>query len=316
MRVIAPAAQSPDLLAGPDAFDDVGAVRQANGRVGLHSVDFFPPVVDDAEAYGAIAAANSLSDIYASGGAPSVVLNLAGFPREWGDDILHPIFKGAVEVVMESGALWVGGHSVLVEEPLFGFSVYGEVAEEHVITNNAAKVGDRLALTKPLGAGTITTGAQRDVVAQEHIDAAVVLMRRLNNKGADAMRAAGVKAATDITGFGLLGHAGNIARASNVQMHFDSSKLPLMSGVEAYAKDGVFSGGSAKGRVTLESMVTIGEEVPEWLSSIGFDAETSGGLLVCVPAGRCDDFESAMPADQPFAWVGEVRAGDAQVVLS
>ncbi len=314
--MVAPAAQSPDLLAGPDTFDDVGAVRQANGRVGLHSVDFFPPVVDDAEAYGAIAAANSLSDIYASGGAPSVVLNLAGFPREWGDEILQPIFKGAVAVVMESGALWVGGHSVLAEEPLFGFSVYGDVAEENVITNDAAKAGDRLALTKPLGAGTITTGAQRDLIAQEHIDAAVVLMRRLNNKGADAMRAAGVKSATDITGFGLLGHAGNIARASNVQICIDSSKLRGRPGVEAYAKDGIFSGGSAKGRATLESMVTIGEDVPQWLSSVGFDAETSGGLLVCVPADRCQDFESAMPADQPFAWVGEVREGDAQVILS
>jgi selenide,water dikinase len=304
------------MLAGPDTFDDVGAVRQADGSVGLHSVDFFPPVVDDAEAYGAIAAANSLSDIYASGGTPSVVLNLAGFPRDWGDDILQPIFKGAVDVVMESGALWVGGHSVLAEEPLFGFSVYGSVAEEHVITNDAAKPGDLLALTKPLGAGTITTGAQRDQVSQEHVDAAVRLMRRLNDKGADAMRAAGVKSATDITGFGLLGHAGNIARASKVQMCIDSFSLPLMAGVEAYAQEGIFSGGSAKGRATLESMVTLGKNVPEWLSSVGFDAETSGGLLVCVPADRREDFAAAMPEDQPFAWVGEVREGGAQVILS
>lgn len=316
MRVVAPAAQSPDLLAGPDGFDDVGAVRQANGLVGLHSVDFFPPVVDDAAAYGAIAAANSLSDIYASGGEPSVVLNLAGFPREWGDDILQPIFKAAVEVVQEAGALWVGGHSVLVEEPLFGFSVYGEVKEEHLVTNAAARPGDCLALTKPVGAASVTIAEKRGLASAEEVAAAVVLMRRLNKFGARAMRAAGVKAGTDITGFGLLGHAGNIARASNMVLHMDSTAVPFYQGAAAHAQNGVFSGGAARGRETLASLVTIADGVPEWLSSIGFDAETSGGLLVCVPADRVQDFEDAMPAEEPFAWVGEVREGAAQVVLS
>jgi len=291
-------------------------VRQANGKVGLHSVDFFPPVVDDAAAYGAIAAANSLSDIYASGGEPSVVLNLAGFPCEWGDDILQPIFAAAVEVVQESGALWVGGHSVLVNEPLFGFSVYGEVDEEHLVTNAAAKPGDRLALTKPIGAAAVTIAEKRGLASAEEVAAAVALMGRLNKGGARAMRAAGVKAGTDITGFGLLGHAGNIARASELVLNIDSSTIPLYQGADVHAQNGVMSGGSARGRETLSSLVTIADGVPEWLSNIGFDAETSGGLLVCVPANRVSDFEGAMQADEPFAWVGEVSSGEAQVVLS
>jgi len=314
--VVAPAAQSPNLLAGPDGYDDVGAIRQANGKVGLHTVDFFPPVVDDAAAYGAIAAANSLSDIYASGGEPSVVLNLAGFPREWGQDILEPIFKAAVEVVQEAGALWVGGHSVLVEEPLFGFSVYGEVDEEFLVTNGAARPGDRLALTKPVGAASVTIADKRGLASAEELAAAIAMMRRLNKFGARAMRAAGVKAGTDITGFGLLGHAGNIARASNMVLHIESAAVPLYQGAATHAQNGVFSGGAARGRETLASLVTIDAGVPEWLSSIGFDAETSGGLLICVPAERCRDFEDAMPTEEPFSWVGEVREGSAQVVLS
>ena len=139
--MVAPAAVSPDLLAGPEGYDDVGAVRLHNGKVGLHTVDFFQPVVDDPAAYGAIAAANSLSDIYASAGEAKVVLNLAGFPKDWGSEILEPIFQAAVEKVMEAGALWVGGHSVVSEEPLYGFAIYGEVAEEDLATNDGRVPG-------------------------------------------------------------------------------------------------------------------------------------------------------------------------------
>lgn len=313
--MVAPVATSPDLLAGPEGFDDVGAVRQADGQVGLHSVDFFPPVVDDAEAYGAIAAANALSDIYAAGGAPSVVLNLAGFPREWGDDLLQPIFRGAVEVVRESGALWVGGHTVLSEEPLFGFSVYGTVSPQHLITNEAAAAGDRLYLTKPIGAGSLTTGMKKQKVEEAEAQAAITGMRRLNRAASLAMVEAEVRAATDITGFGLLGHAANIARASTVDLHLDAAALPLYPGAQALAEAGVFSGASNRGRENLAQEVLISEQVPDWLGAIGFDAETSGGLLICVPSAQVATFEAASRDCGLVVAVGEVRSGTGKVHL-
>lgn len=315
LRTVAPAAVSPDLLAGPDGYDDVGAVRLHNGKVGLHTVDFFPPVVDDAWAYGAIAAANSLSDIYASGGEAKVVLNLAGFPKDWGDSILQPIFEAAVEKVQEAGALWVGGHSVVAAEPLYGFAIYGEVAEEDLATNHGARPGDLLFLTKPVGNGSINTGVKRGVADQEHVDSAVAGMARLNRKAAQAMRSVQAKAATDITGFGLFGHAANLARASEVSLHMSAAALPLYPGAAELAQDGVFSGACQRGRDNLAGFVELQSGVPEWLSGIGFDAETSGGLLVCVSPEKAQDFLAAIPADEPVAQVGEIREGQAGVVI-
>lgn len=315
LRTVAPAAVSPDLLAGPEGYDDVGAIRLHNGKVGLHTVDFFPPVVDDAWAYGAIAAANSLSDIYASGGEAKVVLNLAGFPSEWGDEILQPIFEAAVEKVQEAEALWVGGHSVVSTEPLYGFAIYGEVAEEDLATNNGARAGDLVFLTKPVGNGSINTGVKRGVANDADVAAAVEGMARLNRKAAAAMRSVQAKAATDITGFGLFGHAANLARASEITMHLSASALPLYPGAAALAQEGVFSGASKRGRKNLTDFVTLGDGVPDWLASLGFDAETSGGLLVCVPPEKAQDFLSAIPADEPVAQVGEIREGQAGVVV-
>jgi len=312
---VAPAAVSPDLLAGPDGYDDVGAIRLHNGKIGLHTVDFFPPVVDDARAYGAIAAANSLSDIYASGGEAKVVLNMAGFPKDWGIDVLTPIFEGAVEKVQEAGALWVGGHSVVSEEPLYGFAIYGEVREEDLATNDGARPGDLLFLTKPIGVGSINTAVKRDIADAADVAVAVAGMSRLNKRGAEAMRAVQAKAATDITGFGLLGHAANIARASEVVLHLEFGSLPLYPGAAKLAQQGIFSGGSGRGREHQGSFVSIGDKTPKWLADLAFDAETSGGLLVCVPPEKAKDFLDAIPEDEPIAHVGEVRSGQAGVVL-
>ncbi len=312
---MAPAAVSPDLLAGFQHFDDAGAVRLAPGRIGLYTVDFFPPVLDDARAYGAIAAANALSDIYACGGEAKVVLNLAGFPEEWGEDVLGPIFDGAVEKVVEAGALWVGGHSVRANEPLFGFAVFGEVAEGERISHEGARPGDRLFLTKPIGAGSITTGVKKGKTLAADAEAAAQVMARLNRRAAQAMRGAGVQAATDVTGFGLLGHAANLARGSNVGLQLRAARLPLYAGAAALAQRGVFSGGAARGRENLRDLVTLGAEVPEWLSGIAFDAETSGGILACVPAERAAAFVAAFPAHEAPVEVGEVLSGPAQVRL-
>ena len=303
-------------MVGPSGYDDVGAVRSGvPGKVTLHTVDFFPPVVDDAFAYGAIAAANSLSDIYASGGAPSVVLNLAGFPKDWGADVLEQVFAGAVQVVKQSGAKWVGGHSVQSAEPLYGFACFGECDESDLIANDGAEVGDLLFLTKPLGAGSITTGVKRDVADQQHVDAAVAGMMRLNDTAASAMKAADVKAATDITGFGLIGHAFNIARASNVELRFSASAIPLYGGALDLAKQGVISGASSRGRDIYGPNVTINADVPQELADICFDAETSGGLLVCVHPGKVAAFGESLGAHDLFVQIGEVVSGSSRVSL-
>ena len=303
-------------MVGPSGYDDVGAVRSGVlGKVTLHTVDFFPPVVDDAFAYGAIAAANSLSDIYASGGVPSVVLNLAGFPKDWGADVLEQVFAGAVQVVKQSGAKWVGGHSVQSAEPMYGFACFGECDESDLITNAGAEVGDLLFLTKPLGAGSITTSVKRDVADQQHVDAAVGGMMRLNDTAARAMKAAEVKTGTDITGFGLIGHAFNIARASNVELRFSANAIPLYDGALDLAKQGVISGASSRGRDVYGPDATIHSDVPEELTDICFDAETSGGLLVCVHRGKVDAFRESLGEHDLFAQIGEVVAGGSRVSL-
>jgi len=280
----------------------------------LYTVDFFPPVVDDPHAYGAIAAANSLSDIYACGGNPRVVLNLAGFPDDWGDETLQPIFAGAVEKVQESGAVWVGGHTVRAKEPLFGFAIFGDASEQELVTQQGARPGDLLYLTKPLGAGSITTGVKRGLVSAAAQVSAVAGMAHLNKDGLQAMRAANARAATDITGFGLFGHALNMARASGVQLDFRAVGLPLYDEAADLAAQGVFSGAANRGRIGLGDDVEVDETVPDWLAAVCFDAETSGGLLVAVPAEASADFEAALAA-RPPALVGEVTSGSAKVRL-
>ncbi|MBC8406345.1 MAG: selenide, water dikinase SelD [Planctomycetes bacterium] len=315
LRRLDPVAKAETLLVGPDGFDDAGAVLGADGMVSLYTVDFFPPVVDDPTAYGAIAAANSLSDIYACGGRPKVVLNLAGFPADWGDETLHPIFDGAVQVVREAGALWVGGHSVISEEPLFGFAVFGEVTQDLLVTQQGAEPGDQIFLTKPLGAGSITTGVKLGRVSAEQERVAVAEMARLNILGGVAMRAAEVKAGTDVTGFGLLGHAFNMAKASGVVLTFEAAALPLYDGAAELAADGIFSGAANRGREGLGKNAEIGAGVDDWLAAICFDAETSGGILACVKPHQVPNFLAAME-NQMAVKIGVVQSGQAKVVLA
>ena len=303
------------MLIGPEGFDDAGAMRSENGKVQLYTTDFFPPVVDDPAAYGAIAAANSLSDIYAMGGRPTAVLNIAGFPEEWSQDILQPIFKAAVDKVQESGAQWVGGHTVRAAEPFYGFAVFGEVDEDALFRNDGAQAGDRLWLTKPLGAGSITTAESRGTADPQRTAAAVHIMAELNAQAMEAAQAAQVRCATDVTGFGLLGHAWNLAKGSKVHMVFESRTLPLYDGVSDLAQEGVFSGGSKRGRASLEGRFSIAESVPDWLANIAFDAETSGGLLCAVPQEKEQDFLNAWKGERVLHRVGEVRSGEPQISL-
>lgn len=290
-------------------------MRRSDGKLQLYTTDFFPPVLDEPADYGAVAAANALSDIYAMGGEPTVVLNIAGFPADWGPEILEPIFRASASKIQESGAVWAGGHTMRAAEPFFGFAVCGEVAEEQLVTLDGARPGDLLYLTKPLGAGPITTGVKKGVAPPEHARSAAAGMARLNRGAAAAMRAAGVRAGTDVTGFGLLGHAANIARGSEKTLVLRAVALPLYDGAAELAAQGIFSGGVQRGRKSLEGVVQVEGGIPSWLADLCLDAETSGGILACVPADRERRFVGAFAEGERPALVGEVRDGAARVVL-
>ncbi len=304
-------AGDPRLLVGPDTFDDGGVVRiDPNGDPDapalVQTVDFFPPVVDDPWFYGAIAAANALSDVYAMGGQPHSALCLAGFPKEFDQDWIGEIFRGGFEKVREAGAVVAGGHTV-ESEVQFGFSVTGLVQPSAMTANRGAEPGDVLYLTKRLGMGTITTASKRGLLDWEGLKPAAEQMASLNGRAAEAMVASQARAATDVTGFGLMGHARNLARGSGGTLELDAKALPIFDGALAFAADGVASGGSVRNREALAGEVEIAGGVDSALSTVVFDAETSGGLLIAIPASRAAQLEDELAArDVLVAQVGRV----------
>jgi selenide,water dikinase len=313
------------LVVGPSTVDDAGVVVlgerdgfPGSGLALVQTVDYFPPVVDDPYLYGAIAAANALSDVYAMGGRPFSVLNLAGFPKDFREEWIAEIFRGGFDKVAESGAIVAGGHTVASSEAMFGFAVTGLVERERVTANVGARPGDRLYLTKPLGMGTMTTAAKRRVIDAEALRPAAEQMATLNAAAAEAMTAAGAHACTDVTGFGLAGHAHNIARASGVELYIELGAVPLFPGVHELAAAGHTSGGSKRGRAGLGESVAIEAGVDEVRVALAFDAETSGGLLIVVEPGRAARLEEELAArGLPVAAIGEVReGGDASVRLA
>src|SRR5262245_42478825 len=258
------------MIVGPESFDDAGVVvlgasegLPPGTRVALvQTVDFFPPVVDDPRSYGAIAAANSLSDVYAMGGKPLTALSLAGFPKEFPAEWRAEILKGGFEKIHEAGAILCGGHTVEAEA-LFGYSVTGLVDPTRVATNAGAKAGDVVYLTKPLGMGCLTTAAKKKKITWSELEPAARQMATLNDKACDAMNAAGADACTDITGFGMVGHAMNIARASALTLELHVAALPLFPGALDLARLGVFSGGAQRGRSTLGPEVEVAAGLEE-----------------------------------------------------
>jgi selenide,water dikinase len=305
------------LVVGPSTVDDAGVVvlgeREgfpASGPALVQTVDYFPPVVDDPYLYGAIAAANALSDVYAMGGRPFSVLNLAGFPKDFREDWIAEIFRGGFDKVAESGAVVAGGHTVSSNEAMFGFAVTGLVDRARVTANAGARPGDLLYLTKPLGMGTMTTAAKRRVIDAETLRPAAEQMATLNAAAAEAMIAAGAGACTDVTGFGLAGHAHNIARASGVELVIELARVPLFPGVHELAAAGHTSGGSKRGRLGLAESVLVEAGVDEVRAALAFDAETSGGLLIVIDPARAARLEEELVArGLPVAPIGEVREG-------
>lgn len=278
------------LLVGPSTVDDAGVVLVGHGEglpegvsVALvQTVDYFPPVVDDPYYYGAIAAANSISDVYAMGGRAFSVLNLAGFPKGFPQEWITEIFRGGFDKVSEAGAVVAGGHTLQSPEATFGFAVTGIVDREELTANDGARVGDRLYLTKSVGMGPLTTAAMRQKIGWEDLRPAADQMATLNRAAAEAMVAVGAHACTDVTGFGLIGHACNVARASGVTLRLELGVVPVFPGALEVARAGTLSGAAGRGRIGLQDDVSIGGGLDEVLVSLCFDAETSGGLLIAV----------------------------------
>jgi selenide, water dikinase len=276
-----PTSTNPNLLIGFESRDDAGVFRLSEDQALVQTVDFFTPIVDDPYAFGAIAAANSMSDIYAMGGRPLTVMNIACFnPAAAPAEVWAAMLQGAFDKTSEAGAVVVGGHSVEDDQPKFGLSVTGIVDPRHMFANTDARPGDGIYLTKPLGTGIVTTAAKNDKCSEEELNAAIEAMATLNREAAEKGIAAGVRCATDITGFGLGGHLYNIARASNVAIEIDCSRLPVLPGVEQMVAEGMTTGGAKRNRQFVEEALEVDPAVAEWLQHLVFDPQTSGGLAL------------------------------------
>jgi selenide, water dikinase len=273
-------------------------------------VDFFAPVVDDAYDYGAIAAANSMSDIYAMGGEVRFALNIAAWPETLSTALLSRVFQGGTDTMASVGAVIAGGHTIRDNEPKYGLAVTGIVRPDRIITKAAAQPGDVLAVTKPLGTGTITTAAKNLRADPAHLAAAIASMKRLNNVASRLAVAAGIRAGTDITGFGLLGHADEIATKSGVCLTFDAATLPWLDGALAYAAQDIRTGGNGRNQEHFAARVTFGDAVDPIVRQTLWESETSGGLLLCIAPDAVAGYLAACAAEGQSAWqVGAVEAG-------
>ncbi|EKN68135.1 selenide, water dikinase [Schinkia azotoformans LMG 9581] len=284
LRLLPEREHDPNLLVGIDTSDDAGIYRVSDELALIQTVDYFTPIVDDPYMFGQIAAANALSDVYAMGGEPKTVLNIVGFPvKKLGADMLAEILKGAADKVKEAGAIIVGGHSIDDQEPKFGMAVTGYVHPEKFFRNVGAKPGDALVLTKPIGVGILTTGIKRGVVTPEQEEKVIETMAMLNKKAAEALEGFQIHAVTDVTGFGLLGHACEMAKGSNVSMTITYDDVPILDGTYNLAEQGVIPGGSKSNFAWLKDDVEFASSITESSQYILCDAITSGGLLVSLP---------------------------------
>jgi selenide,water dikinase len=310
LRHVAPAEHS-DVLVGYATGDDAAVYRIADDRAVVVTADFFTPIVDDPYDFGRIAAANALSDIYAMGARPLFVLNLVGFPRALlSAGILEEILRGGSDVARAAGVPTLGGHSIDDAEPKYGLVAVGEVDPVRMVTNAGARAGDVLVLTKPIGSGVIATAIKQSAAPADVVRAAVEAMVTLNRGAAEAMVRAGAHAATDVTGFGLLGHLHRMLLASGVAARVHSSAIPLLSGARALAAAGYVPGGTKRNLEDLADHVVFSDSVDPITRTLLGDAQTSGGMLIALPEGRLAgllaDLEGGAPA---AAVIGEVIAG-------
>ena len=303
--------QYPNLLVGLEVSDDA-AVYRINDEVAIiQTLDFFPPVVDDPYDYGAITAANAMSDVYAMGGEVVLALNICGFPPDLPLEIITEILRGGAEKVAEAGGVLAGGHTLDDKEPKYGMAVMGLIHPDRVLTKAGALPGDVLVLTKPLGVGIITTALKGEVADPAHVAAAVEGMKRLNRSAARLIQQVGVHACTDITGFALLGHGQEMAEKSGVRLRFYLERLPFLDGAKQYAEDNLFPGGSCRNQSAYEQWVDFAPGISEEMQMLLFTPETSGGLLVAVPPERLETLIGLFADEGQPGWViGEVVAGE------
>lgn len=302
---------SPDLLAGLGAPDDAAVWKIDQDRAVVITTDFFTPIVDDPYDYGAIAACNALSDLYAMGAAPVLALNIACLPVDLPAEIVREITRGAAEMVLKAGAVIAGGHTIQDREPKVGLVAVGLADPSRLLLKGGARPGDILVLTKPIGTGVVATALKASAAEDEHVQHAVLWMTELNQAAAEAAGQARVHAATDITGFSLLGHAVEMAKASGVRLTFAWNHVPLLPGAQRYTRAGHVPGGSVDNAEYFSEWVAAGPNLPASVRTLLFDAQTSGGLLLAVPEDSLADLMAKIESRGGSAWVvGRVDGGE------
>lgn len=307
----------PDLLVGLEKSDDAAIYRLNARQAIIQTVDFFPPIVDDPYTYGAVAAANSMSDVYAMGGRVLLALNVAGFPRGFPAAVIARIFQGGADKVAEAGAVVAGGHTVMDEEPKYGLCVTGLVHPRRTLIKGGLAVGERLFLTKPLGTGVVSTAVKGKAARRAHAEAAIQSMARLNRGVGELLAAHGVRGCTDVTGFGLLGHGSEMVLASGCGIRLRAEAVPLLPGAMSYAARGLFAGGLGRNRKHLAGLSRRGRlalrpapAVPAALLDLLHDSETSGGLLFSVAPRQVERLRARLAALREPIWeIGEVIRG-------
>ena len=307
----------PNLLVGFDKSDDASVYKVSDDLALVQTVDFFPPIADDPYTFGAIAATNALSDVYAMGGEPKLALNIMAVPASLPKDAVHQILHGGYDKAYEAGAIITGGHSILDDEPKYGLAVTGFVHPDKVLTNSGAKDGDVILLTKPLGIGILTTAAKADLVSEDTMAYAVRLMTTLNKSARDAMIKYRVHACTDVTGFALLGHACEMAQGSDVEIHLSVGDIDLIPEALDFARTGILPEGMYRNRSFAEAYVDAGDtELAK--QDMLYDPQTSGGLLIAVHPDDADALFEELRSSVPSAQrIGTVKAytGGARIYL-
>jgi len=304
-------ADYPDLLVGLGDPDDAAVWRIDEDRAIVATTDFFTPVVDDPYDYGAVAAANSLSDVYAMGGRPFLALNVSAFPPNLPTEMISEILRGGAETARQAGVVIAGGHTIQDKEPKYGLIVLGFIDPKVMITKGGAQPGDRLVLSKPLGFGVTTTALKAERANPSDVAEVVGWMKQLNKDTSELALEFGVRCGTDITGYSLLGHGYEIAQASNVRLRFSYEKIPLTSGARRYAEEWFFPGGASDNRLYYGTHVNFAPEISEPMQMLLFDPQTSGGLLLAVPPQALEAMlVRAAQLGQALWHIGEVLEGD------
>jgi selenide,water dikinase len=307
-----PRLESEDLIVGIEYADDAGVVRVSDELAIIHTVDFFPPMVDDPYTFGRIAAVNALSDVYAMGGRPLAGMNLVSYPlKALGEETLKEILRGGLSALAEAGAVLAGGHTVEGQELLYGLAVTGTVHPDRVWRNGGARPGDALVLTKPLGTGVLTTAAKAEMVDPSHLSTALRWMATLNREAAEALAPLAPRAVTDITGFGLAGHAAEMAEASAAAVEIELAALPLLPGALEAAATGLVPAGAGKNRSSIAAVLEVADGADELRVDLCLDPQTSGGLLAALAPEQAEALVRRLPG---AAVVGRVTDGTAGTV--